>query len=110
VLLPPALGLLGGVKTALSKAFHTDVFVAHDAFGIMSLKRESPLAEFALEIFSGLRARRFEILQRDLSVHHHGDLTTFDDDLLCPPLAVLGERLTDIRDAVKATGADPIFR
>src|SRR5262249_28750226 len=99
---------LDPLKQELIQPFHADVFVTHDAFGIMALERKSALSEFPGEVCASLRARRFIVFKHAFAIDQHRNAVSLDNNLLCPPFIILRRRLSDIHQPVKAGGFDPI--
>ena len=74
----------------------------------MALESEGPFAEFARETTAGLRSRRLVIFEDFFAIDHDRNTFVLNDDLLRPPFLVLGRRLSDVHQAVKAARLNPI--
>jgi hypothetical protein len=67
-----------------------DILVADHAFGIMRLEGEGPFIQHARVILAWLGAERLGVLEQDLVVDLHRHFPSLADDVLGPPLVILG--------------------
>ena len=89
----------GSVGVSL-QPLHADVFVADDAAGVVGLEGEGAFVEFAGELRAGLLAGGFGVFHHGLAINLHGDLVALHDDVLSPPLVILGGGFLDVHDVV----------
>ncbi len=74
----------------------------------MRLQSESAFVELVCKLSPGLLAGWFRIVNHCLSIYFDGDMVASDNDVLSPPLLVLGGGCPHIDDVVKAGRFFPI--
>lgn len=91
-----------------SEAFYANILVVDNADRVVGLQTESSLIDLAGEVGSGLLIGGFLVIRNRLTIHFHGDMAAFDDDMLGPPFVILGGSFLHVDDIIDAAGFLPV--